>query len=73
MWVQCFLQFEYMDWLAAECGAPGTEEWRKKMFSAAVNNHFANPKAFRDAWEDGDLMLEAQIGMYGRSMPMRNS
>lgn len=58
--MQLFLQFEYMDWLADECGAPRTEEWRKKMFFYNINNYITNPQTFRDAWTDEDLVLESQ-------------
>lgn len=58
-----FLQFEYNGWLAAECGVPVTEEWRKKMLYATLQNYLAHPGTYRDAWEDDDLVLEALMEM----------
>ncbi|KAJ9706848.1 hypothetical protein PVL29_002021 [Vitis rotundifolia] len=55
--------FEYNGWLAAECGVPVTDEWRKKMFTATLKNFLANPGTYRDAWEDDDLVLEALMEM----------
>lgn len=53
------MQFEYCDWLAAECEVPMTEEWRKNMFYASLNNLLAHPETYRDSWDDEDLILEA--------------
>ena len=53
------LQFEYDDWLASECGIPGVEEWRKKMYNATRKNRKSRPDKYRDEWEDEDWMLEA--------------
>ncbi|CBI31893.3 unnamed protein product, partial [Vitis vinifera] len=55
--------FEYNGWLAAECGVPVTEEWRKKMLYATFQNYLAHPGTYRDAWEDDDLVLEALMEM----------
>ncbi|KAK9277113.1 hypothetical protein L1049_006652 [Liquidambar formosana] len=52
-------QFEYNDWLAAECGIPASEEWREEMYSAASKNRRARPETYRDEWEDEHLVLEA--------------
>ena len=54
-----FLQFEYDDWLAAQCGCPGTEEWRKQMYSEAWKNKRVHPETYRDEWEDDHLVLQA--------------
>ena len=59
------LQFEYDDWLALECGIPGVEEWRKKMYEATAKNKKVRPDKYRDEWEDEDLMLEAQKDFAG--------
>eukprot|EP00261_Vitis_vinifera_P014134 XP_003631439.2 PREDICTED: flavin-containing monooxygenase FMO GS-OX-like 3 [Vitis vinifera] len=58
-------QFEYDDWLALECGIPGVEEWRKKMYEATAKNKKVRPDKYRDKWEDEDLMLEAQKDFAG--------
>ncbi|KAL6349005.1 hypothetical protein AAG906_033661 [Vitis piasezkii] len=58
-------QFEYDDWLALECGIPGVEEWRKKMYEATAKNKKVRPDKYRDEWEDEDLMLEAQKDFAG--------
>ncbi|XVF13332.1 hypothetical protein REPUB_Repub08aG0199700 [Reevesia pubescens] len=52
-------QFEYNNWLATQCGCPGTEKWRKQMFSAIFENRCRQPEAYRDEWEDHHLVLEA--------------
>ena len=54
-----FLQMEYMDWFAGECGIPGIEEWRKEIYYATKKNYFVRPHAFHDEWEDDDLALKA--------------
>ncbi|KAF8412409.1 hypothetical protein HHK36_000373 [Tetracentron sinense] len=53
-------QFEYNDWLAAQCGCPPSEEWRKKMYYATGKNRVARPETYRDEWEDQHLVLQAQ-------------
>ncbi|XVE57700.1 hypothetical protein DITRI_Ditri04bG0110500 [Diplodiscus trichospermus] len=53
-------QFEYNDWLAAQCGCQGTEKWRKPMYSAASRNKRLQPETYRDEWDDHHLVLEAQ-------------
>ncbi|KAK8578203.1 hypothetical protein V6N13_047057 [Hibiscus sabdariffa] len=52
-------QFEYNNWLAAQCGCEGVEKWRKPMYSAASVNRRLRPETYRDEWEDHDLVLEA--------------
>ncbi|KAK8578192.1 hypothetical protein V6N13_047046 [Hibiscus sabdariffa] len=52
-------QFEYCNWLAAQCGGQGVEKWRKLMNSAALVNQQLRPETYRDEWEDHDLVLEA--------------
>ncbi|KAG0490322.1 hypothetical protein HPP92_007185 [Vanilla planifolia] len=52
-------QFEYDDWLASQCGYPLVEEWRKKMYEATWKNKFARPDAYRDEWDDDDLIVLA--------------
>ncbi|KAF5772514.1 putative flavin monooxygenase, FAD/NAD(P)-binding domain superfamily [Helianthus annuus] len=52
-------QFEYNDWLATQCGAPKTEEWRKKIYDATSLNRKARPETYREEWEDEDLVLQA--------------
>ncbi|GAB4834222.1 hypothetical protein Ancab_032487 [Ancistrocladus abbreviatus] len=53
-------QFEYNDWLAAECGCLPTEEWRKQMYSAAWRNRRAQPETYRDEWDDEELIPRAE-------------
>lgn len=53
------LQFEYNDWLAALCGCPVSEEWRKKMYLEVSKNKHAQPETYRDEWEDDHLVLQA--------------
>lgn len=66
-------QFEYNDWIATQCGSPKTEEWRKKMYSAASLGRKERPETYRDEWEDDDLVLQAyqdftkQISFKGES------
>ncbi|VVA32828.1 PREDICTED: flavin-containing monooxygenase [Prunus dulcis] len=52
-------QFEYNDWLAALCGCPVSEEWRKKMYLEVSKNRHARPETYRDEWEDDHLILQA--------------
>ncbi|CAL2259472.1 unnamed protein product [Prunus armeniaca] len=52
-------QFEYNDWLAALCGCPVSEEWRKKMYLEVSKNRHARPETYRDEWEDDHLVLQA--------------
>ncbi|XWS61955.1 hypothetical protein CRYUN_Cryun07bG0169100 [Craigia yunnanensis] len=52
-------QFEYNNWLAAECGCQGTEKWRKQMYAAASENRRLKPDTYRDEWEDHHLVLAA--------------
>ncbi|XP_062026116.1 flavin-containing monooxygenase FMO GS-OX-like 4 [Rosa rugosa] len=53
-------QFEYDDWLAAQCGSPVSEEWRKQMYLAVSKNRRARPERYRDEWEDDHLVLQAR-------------
>ncbi|KAK9927507.1 hypothetical protein M0R45_024688 [Rubus argutus] len=52
-------QFEYDDWLAAQCGCPVSEEWRKQMYLAVSKNRRARRETYRDEWEDDHLVLQA--------------
>ncbi|XP_058085022.1 flavin-containing monooxygenase FMO GS-OX-like 4 isoform X2 [Magnolia sinica] len=53
-------QFDYNDWLAAECGYPAVEEWRKQMYAATGKNRVARSETYRDEWEDHHLVLQAR-------------
>lgn len=53
------LQFDYTDELAAECGYPAVEEWRKQMYAATGKNKVARPESYRDEWDDHSLVLQA--------------
>lgn len=59
IFVFCFLQFGYDEWLAAQCGCPGFEEWRKQMYVAALENLHKQPETYRDELEDHHLVLQA--------------
>ncbi|XP_026659694.2 flavin-containing monooxygenase FMO GS-OX-like 3 [Phoenix dactylifera] len=52
-------QFEYLDWLAHECGYPAVEEWRKQMFVENTKYRRDHPESFRDEWDDDHLVAEA--------------
>ncbi|XVF10797.1 hypothetical protein REPUB_Repub07fG0214300 [Reevesia pubescens] len=52
-------QFEYYDWLAAQCGCQGIERWRLPIFCAFSENRRLRPETYRDEWEDHHLVLEA--------------
>ncbi|XVE65041.1 hypothetical protein DITRI_Ditri07aG0150200 [Diplodiscus trichospermus] len=52
-------QFEYINWLASQCGCQSIEKWRKQMFYAAYENMRLRPETYRDEWEDHHLVLEA--------------
>ncbi|XP_078448105.1 flavin-containing monooxygenase FMO GS-OX-like 4 isoform X2 [Wolffia australiana] len=49
-------QFDYDDWLAAQCGHPPVEEWRKEMYAAASTSRRADPEGYRDRWADAHLV-----------------
>ncbi|KAL0550360.1 hypothetical protein IC582_014868 [Cucumis melo] len=49
----------YFDWLAAVCGCPAYEEWRKEMYIATHMNKVANLKSYRDDWHDNELIRQA--------------
>ncbi|XVF51690.1 hypothetical protein PTKIN_Ptkin04bG0204900 [Pterospermum kingtungense] len=50
-------QFEYNNWLAAQCGCQGTEKWRKQMYLAAFENKHLRPETYRDEWDDQHLVV----------------
>ncbi|XP_015581217.1 flavin-containing monooxygenase FMO GS-OX-like 4 isoform X3 [Ricinus communis] len=52
-------QFEYNNWLAAQCQCPGVEEWRRQMYRLTGENKIIRPNTYRDEWEDDHLILEA--------------
>ncbi|XP_077236004.1 flavin-containing monooxygenase FMO GS-OX-like 5 isoform X2 [Tasmannia lanceolata] len=52
-------KFDYSDWLAAECGYPPVEEWRKQMILATWKNYASRPENYRNEWEDHHLVLQA--------------
>ncbi|KAK9148066.1 hypothetical protein Scep_006823 [Stephania cephalantha] len=53
-------QFEYSDWLAAQCGFPAMEKWRKQMYEASEINRTVRPGTYRDKWDDEHWNLQAQ-------------
>ncbi|CAN1333364.1 Flavin-containing monooxygenase FMO GS-OX-like 3 [Linum perenne] len=52
-------QFEYNDWLAAQCGCPGFEEWRKGMYISSREGKRRGPETYRDEWIDHELVSDA--------------
>ncbi|CAH9102592.1 unnamed protein product [Cuscuta epithymum] len=52
-------QFEYDDWLAAECDFPAIEEWRKEMYEVTSQRRREQPETYRDEWDDEHLILQA--------------
>ncbi|XP_060214022.1 flavin-containing monooxygenase FMO GS-OX-like 4 [Lycium barbarum] len=52
-------QFDYDDWLAAECGCTLSEEWRKQMYFISRKNRKTQPETYRDQWDDDDLIIQA--------------
>ncbi|CAA6656190.1 unnamed protein product [Spirodela intermedia] len=59
-------QFQYDDWLAAQCGLPPVEEWRKQMYEAVWNNKRVNPETYRDEWDDDHLVAMARVDFDGQ-------
>lgn len=49
----------YLDWLAATCGCPAYEEWRKEMYIATHIYKKANLETYRDDWHDDELIRQA--------------
>ncbi|KAL3366121.1 hypothetical protein AABB24_010994 [Solanum stoloniferum] len=52
-------QLDYEDWLAAECGSPPPEKWRKEMFFIAREKIKTQTEIYRDQWDDDDLIIQA--------------
>lgn len=52
-------QFEYDDWLAAECDYPPIEEWRKEMYYVTSQRRSEQPETYRDLWDDEPLISQA--------------
>ncbi|XP_075642553.1 flavin-containing monooxygenase FMO GS-OX-like 4 [Castanea sativa] len=52
-------QFEYNNWLAAQCGCPENEDWRVQMYNTSSKNRRAQPESYRDDCEDHHLVLQA--------------
>ncbi|XP_062027084.1 flavin-containing monooxygenase FMO GS-OX-like 5 [Rosa rugosa] len=52
-------QGDYADWLAAQCGSPVFEEWRKQIMFAVAKNYLVRPKTYHDEWDDDHLVLQA--------------
>ena len=53
-------QWDYDNWIAAQCGVPPVEEWRVMMYKATSRIRALQPLTYRDHWEDDDLVLQAQ-------------
>lgn len=52
-------EFEYCDRYGDHVGFPHLEEWRKQLCLSALVNADANLEAYRDSWEDHELLQEA--------------
>ncbi|KAL6649022.1 hypothetical protein ACP70R_013246 [Stipagrostis hirtigluma subsp. patula] len=52
-------QFEYVDWLAEQCGHAKVEEWRKEMYDAASKKKVDCPETYREEWDDQHLLEQA--------------
>ncbi|TMW87156.1 hypothetical protein EJD97_020353, partial [Solanum chilense] len=52
-------QLDYEDWLAAKCGSPPPEKWRKEMFFIAREKIKTQTERYRDQWDDDDLIIQA--------------
>ncbi|KAM7257292.1 hypothetical protein ACFE04_013033 [Oxalis oulophora] len=52
-------QFDYNDWLAAQCGILKCEEWRKEMYFVAGRNKCDRPETYRDDWDNEELVSQA--------------
>ncbi|XP_057449844.1 flavin-containing monooxygenase FMO GS-OX-like 4 isoform X2 [Lotus japonicus] len=55
-----FVQWDYNNWIADQCGVPAVEEWRKQMYKAASKSKLVRPESYRDEWDDDDIVLLAQ-------------
>ncbi|KAJ7944767.1 Flavin-containing monooxygenase [Quillaja saponaria] len=53
-------QFDYNNWVAAQCSCPSFEEWKKQMYLVTAKNRVVRPETYRDEWEDDDFILQAQ-------------
>ncbi|XP_050226428.1 flavin-containing monooxygenase FMO GS-OX-like 4 [Mercurialis annua] len=52
-------QFDYDNWLAAQCGCECVEEWRKQMYISSSKRKRLVPDTYRDEWDDEHILLEA--------------
>ncbi|WOH12169.1 hypothetical protein DCAR_0831668 [Daucus carota subsp. sativus] len=52
-------QYEYNDWVAAECKSAPSEEWRKEMYVSASKSKIVRPETYRDEWDDEHLIMQA--------------
>ncbi|KAJ7959883.1 Flavin-containing monooxygenase [Quillaja saponaria] len=53
-------QYEYNDWIAAQCECAAYQEWKKQMHFVTSKRKVERPETYRDKWEDNDLVLQAQ-------------
>ncbi|KAL5098972.1 hypothetical protein RYX36_003299 [Vicia faba] len=53
-------QWDYNNWIAAQCGVSAMEEWRQQMYIATSKNRLTRPETYRDEWDDDDLVLQAE-------------
>lgn len=65
-------QFEYNDWLAAECKAAPSEEWRKEMYVLASKSKIIRPETYRDEWDDEHLIVQAHEDFRSNFKEARN-
>lgn len=61
-------QFEYVDWLAAECGpdVQAFSPWRIAMFEEVRKMKQLYPEKYRDLWTHDDSLDAALMDLYER-------
>lgn len=55
------LQFDYSNWLGAQCGCEGFEEWRIQKYYASGIGRRLRPDTYRDHEEEDDHHLVLEI------------
>lgn len=57
--IDILFQSEYLYWLAAQCGAPPLEEWRRQMLTSLARTLTDLLANFREEWKEEELTLQA--------------
>lgn len=57
-------QFEYIEWVAAQCGCPPMEDWRKQIACMTNRRMSTMPDTYRDHWDDQHL-IPPEFNRYG--------